>query len=90
MGEDTIEQGKEEKEVDFSCFSAYRSESGGVRYGKCTADHHCIDCDVYDTFYKKAEEYQEAGNNWGMSVALAGRFFGIPTVPEYDVEVYGG
>ena len=90
MRENTREHGKEEKEEDFSCFSTFRSESGGVRYGECVADHHCDDCDVYRMFYEKAEEYQRAGNNWGISVALAGRFFGIPTVPEYDVEAYGG
>lgn len=90
MREETREHGKETKEVDFSCFSTFRSESGGVRHGECAVDHNCIGCDAYNIFYEKAEEYQEAGNNWGMSVALVKRFFGIPTVPEYDVEAYEG
>lgn len=74
--------------INFSCFSAFRSEAGGVRYGECIKDHHCEYCEVYNAFYEKAEEYQRAGNHWGKSVALATRFFGIPTVPEYDVEAY--
>lgn len=83
-----MERLTEQRTIDFSCFSEYRSEAGGVRRGKCTADHRCRECEVYNTFYKKAEEYQEAGNKWGRSVALAKRYFGIPTVPEYDVEAY--
>lgn len=79
---------KEPGEADFSCFSTFRSESGGVRYGKCVADHHCDDCEVYSMFYEKAEEYYEDGNNWRISVALAKSFFGIPAVPEYDLETY--
>lgn len=75
--------------IDFSCFSSARSEAGGVRLGKCTADHDCAKCEAYTAFYEKAEEYQRAGNGWGKSVALAKRHFGIPTVPEYEVEAYG-
>lgn len=78
----------EQTEINFSCLSAYRSEEGGVRYGECTADHHCEDCVVYRTFYEKADEYQREGNPWGKAVALAKRYFNIPTVPEYDVEAY--
>lgn len=74
--------------VDYSCFAAYRSEAGGVKYGKCTGNHRCGDCEAHITFYEKAEEYQKEGNSWGKSVALATRFFGIPTVPEYEVEAY--
>ncbi len=88
MRGNSIERGKESGEADFSCFSTFRSEAGGIRYGKCVADHHCNDCNVYSMFYEKAEEYHYAGNNWGMSVALAKRFFGIPTVPEYALETY--
>lgn len=79
---------KKQNTVNFSCFSSFRSEAGGVRYGECVADHHCIDCEAYIRFYEKANEYQKAGNSWGKSVALAARFFGIPTVPEYSVEAY--
>ncbi len=74
--------------TDFSCFSAFRSEAGGVTLGKCPASHDCRNCEAYDAFYGKAEEYQKAGNSWGKSVALAKRNFGIPTVPEWDVEAY--
>lgn len=76
--------------IDFSCFSSVRSEAGGVKIGKCIADHNCADCEAYSAFYGKAEEYQRAGNGWGRSVALAKRYFGVPTVPEWDVESYGG
>ena len=78
----------EKSTINFSCFAAYWSEAGGVRYGECTEDHRCEDCGAYRTFYEKAEEYQKAGNSWGRSVALAHRYYGIPTVPEYDVEAY--
>jgi len=70
--------------INFSCFATFRSEAGGVRLGKCVADYNCEDCEAYSAFYEKAEEYQRAGNQWGRSVALAKRFFGIPTVPEYE------
>lgn len=69
--------------VNFSCFSTFRNGENGVRYGECTTDHCCSGCEAHRVFYKKAGEYQEAGNGWGKSVALARRFFGIPTVPEY-------
>ena len=78
----------EQSTINFSCFSSFRSEEGGVRYGECSADHHCINCEAHIRFYEKAGKYQKAGNSWGKSVALACRFFGIPTVPEYSVEAY--
>lgn len=77
--------------IDFSCFAHFRSEAGGVKLGTCPKGYPhplCRDCAAYDAFYGKAEEYQRAGNGWGRSVALAKRFFGIPTVPEWDVEAY--
>lgn len=78
----------EQNTINFSCFASFRSEAGGVRYGECVGNHHCTDCEAHIRFYEKAEEYQKAGNPWGLSVALAHRFFGIPVAPEYDVEAY--
>ena len=78
----------EQSTINFSCFSVFRSEAGGIKYGECIAEHQCEYCEVFSTFYEKAEEYQRAGNQWGKSVALARRFFGLPTVPEYEVEAY--
>ena len=48
--------------INFSCFSTFRSEAGGVRYGECSRDHCCRCCEAYIRFYEKAEEYQKAGN----------------------------
>lgn len=79
---------KGQSAINFSCFSTFRSGVRGIRYGKCVADHHCYSCEAYIAFYKKAEEYHKAGNSWGRSVALTKRFFGIPTVSEYEVEAY--
>lgn len=78
----------QQNEINFSCFSTFRSEAGGVRYGECVGNHCCERCEAYHTFYQKAEEYQKAGNSWGKSVALATEFFGLSTVPEYSVEAY--
>lgn len=72
--------------IDFSCFASFRSGANGVRLGECTADHRCIECEAHIRFYEKAGEYQKAGNSWGRAVALAERFFGIPTA--YGVEEY--
>lgn len=87
LSEKAPEQTKQNP-INFSCFSTFRSEAGGVRYGECTKDYHCEYCEVYNAFYEKAEEYQRAENHWGKSIALAKSFFGIPTVPEYEVEAY--
>ncbi len=79
----------EEVTTDMSCFSVFRSEEGGVRYGICTKEKcNCEYCEAYSAFYEKAEEYYTAGNQWGMSVALARNFFGLPEVPEYSVKAY--
>ena len=86
-----IDQDKEsdpEPNINFSCFSASRSEAGGVLYGECAYDHSCSDCEARQLFYEKAEEYQKSGKAWGLSLALAREFFNIPTVPEYTVEAY--
>ena len=74
--------------INLSCFSIFRSEAGGVRYGECTKNHHCAGCEAYTAFYEKAEEYQQSGNQWGKSVALARAFFDLPTVPEYEPQAY--
>nr|WP_300815112.1 hypothetical protein [uncultured Acetatifactor sp.] len=79
---------RQKSTIDFSCFSTFRSEAGGVRYGECIGGHCCEACEVYRVFYGKADEYQRAGNRWGKSVALAREYLGVPTVPEYSVEAY--
>ena len=77
-----------ELRINFSCFSTFRNEFGGVRYGECFYNHDCQECEARKLFYEKAEEYQKSGEAWGVSVALAKEFFEIPTVSEYTVAAY--
>lgn len=79
---------EERRTINFSCFSTFQSEANGVMYGECVVNHCCDECEAYCKFYEKADEYYAAGNGWGKSVALTKRFFGIPSVPEYEVEMY--
>ncbi len=81
----------ETPKVDFSCFSYFRVGKHGIGSGKCKMPEGTSckeDCEAYELFYNKAEEYHQSGEPWNVSLALAREFFGIPTVPEYTVERY--
>lgn len=80
----------ETPKVDFRCFAAFRSGKHGIKTGDCVKPKgtDCKECEAYNYFYEKADEYHQNGEPWNVSVALAREFFGIPTVPEYSVEHY--
>lgn len=80
----------EAPKVDFTCFSSFRVGKFGIGTGKCKMPEgtSCKECEAYEKFYEKADEYHASGEPWNVSVALAREFFGIPAVPEYSVEHY--
>ena len=76
-------------EIDFSCFAVHKVGKNGIRFEKCNMQgKSCHECEAFELFYEKAEEYYNNGEPWNVSVAMAREFFKIPTVPEYTVEAY--
>lgn len=80
--------------IDYSCFSSRRGNHGenSIKLGECPLpkgeSHKCSECEAHITFYEKANEFHEAGNGWGLAVAMAYEYFGIEVVPEYSVAAY--
>lgn len=81
-------------DASFECFAEYRSEAGGVRFGKCEKgrepgpEMNCKDCPVHQEFYRIADEYQRKGKPWGEAIALTVEKLKISTVPEYTPDAY--
>ena len=74
----------------FECFAEYRTESGGVRFGKCEKGGNipCQGCPVYMEFYRIAGEYQLQGKPWGEAVALTVEKLNLANIPEYMPDAY--
>ena len=82
-----------EIEATFECFATYPTESGGQKTGKCERSESdkpesCADCPVYAEFYRIAHKFEEAGNGWGLAVALTCQKLKLNTLPQYTADAY--